>query len=94
MKTYARLGTQVDKSAGPLDPSKWVDVQVVAEIISPMAYDADSAPGISPTWAKGDEIPIGRRFTPDLVEAMVDITSVAPQPQQGWTYDGKIFSAP
>ncbi|MEX3933257.1 hypothetical protein AB4Y32_15890 [Paraburkholderia phymatum] len=67
---------------------------IVAEIIPPMQYDADNPAGIALAWKLGDEVPIERRYTPDLVSTMVDITSVSPQPQQGWSYDGKVFTAP
>lgn len=94
MKTYARLGCAVDKSANPLDSSKWVNSYYVAEIIPPITYEVDSPEGVQQSWKQGDEIPIGQRYTPELVGTMVDITSVTPQPQQNWTYDGKAFSAP
>lgn len=36
--------------------------------------------------------PITGLFDPKLV--WIDVTAVAPQPQQGWTYDGTAFAAP
>ena len=59
-----------------------IDNGVVAEIIAPAA------------WDDGTEIPIAQRFTAELVATMVDITSVSPLPEPGWTYDGVAFSAP
>jgi hypothetical protein len=67
---------------------------VVMEVIPPMTYDADSPVGVEPPWKAGDEIPIDRRYTPELVATMVDITGISPQPQQWWTYDGAKFSPP
>lgn len=67
---------------------------VVAEIIPPSTYDEDSPEGVEPAWRAGDEIPIGDRFTPDLVATMVDITSVTPIPGEGWAYNGSAFSEP
>jgi len=68
---------------------------VVAEIILPQPYDAES-----PDWVEGEpsrigeETPIELRFHPSLVANMVDITGMIPKPQYGWVYDGAGFSAP
>lgn len=71
-----------------------VDNGVVIEIIEPMVYEIDSPPGCEFEFKKGDEVPIERRFVPDLVARMVDITLLSPQPAYGWTFDGKKFSPP
>ncbi len=42
----------------------------------------------------GVEIPVTERFTPEFVATLVDVTSVAPTPDQWWTYDGETFKAP
>lgn len=57
-------------------------VQFVAEIISPMQ------------GSDGNEMPIGERFTPAFVAALIDVTDANPQPQQRWAYDGSTFSEP
>jgi hypothetical protein len=103
MKTYARIHWSVDKSASPLDSSKWVNVYYVAEIIPPMAYDADSIGGVEPLWKAGDEIPIERRYNVALMDGtisyMADITDLNPQPHQYWgaardNAGNWVFSAP
>lgn len=44
--------------------------------------------------AKGKEIPIEQRYTPEFCAALVDVTSIKPAPGQNWTFaDGK-FTAP
>lgn len=42
----------------------------------------------------GIDVPIEERYTSNIVEQMVDITGLDPEPQPGWTYDGVVFSAP
>lgn len=42
----------------------------------------------------GHEYPLHERFTSEFCEACVDITGLDPEPQCGWLYDGKSFSAP
>lgn len=55
---------------------------VVEEIIGPM------------TDEEGKEIAISDRFHPLIVDTLVDVAMIVPMPSQGWTYDGKTFSAP
>jgi hypothetical protein len=57
-------------------------VNTVMEIIKPMVDEG------------GNEIPIEQRFTAELVETLVEVTNVSPQPGDWWTYDGKVFSPP
>lgn len=57
-----------------------VDGGIVVEIIGPMVDD------------NGDEIEIDRRFTPQFVATLVDITTELPMPSEGWRYDGETFS--
>lgn len=64
----------------------------VAEIIAPMSYDEDSPDGLRPGWKAGDEIPIEVRFHPEIVAALVDVTSIDPKPEQTWMYDGSSFA--
>lgn len=75
-----------------------VENGVVAEIIRPMQYDADSPEGVTPTWKNGDEIPIERRYSSPLIDGeislMVNITNVTPEPTNNWGYDGTVFSPP
>jgi hypothetical protein len=58
-----------------------IDSGLVVEIVEPMLDE------------EGKEIPVVERFHPEIVAALVDITSVQPRPQQGWTYDGSGFAA-
>jgi len=82
MKTFARI-----------------DAGRVAEIILPMAYDVDSAPAPDPenppdgwpTFKAGDEVPIAKRFTPDVVATLVDVTTVA-SVNVGDTYSDGVFA--
>lgn len=46
---------------------------VILEIIDPAVND------------RGEEIPITERFTPEFVDALVDITAATPRPEWGWT---------
>ncbi|MNV76459.1 hypothetical protein D3C71_1698110 [compost metagenome] len=55
---------------------------VVAEVIGPLLYD------------DGSEIPIGIRFPPYVLEALVDVTNENPIPSSWWTYDGESFYPP
>lgn len=59
-----------------------LDDGVVVEIINPM------------TDAEGSEIAIERRFHPDFVAMLVDVTELAPPPTEFYTYDGAAFHAP
>lgn len=59
-----------------------VESGIVLEIIEPLA-DED-----------GIEVPIELRFTEEFVATLIDITGIDPQPDQRWTYDGAVFSAP
>ncbi|KVE34288.1 hypothetical protein [Burkholderia sp. TSV86] len=58
----------------------------VVEIIHPMLDD------------EGSEIPIGQRYTRELVESMVDVTDVEPRPDLRWTAEqisgAWVFSTP
>lgn len=72
---------------------------IVMEVIHPMAYDADSPPGVEPPFKAGDEVPITSRYNAALIDGtistMVDVTSLSPMPGPGWTTeDGKAFSPP
>lgn len=73
----------------------YVNGGAVCEIIRPCAYDAEA-----PEWQDGEpsrigqEIPIELRFVPEMVRNMVDLTDIDPQPEYGWTFNGKDFSAP
>lgn len=42
----------------------------------------------------GNEIPVADCYTPQFVAGLIDITSVSPQPANGWAYNGSTFSAP
>ncbi|WP_157642079.1 hypothetical protein [Burkholderia ubonensis] len=64
-------------------------MSVYAYIVNGAVYEV-----IQPAWEDGVEIPIDQRYTQQFVGACVDITDVAPQPKQGWRYDGKSFIAP
>jgi hypothetical protein len=64
---------------------------VVTEIIEPAVYDVDYNDERGTQHTKGDEIPIGDRFTPEFVSTLVDVTETDPKPAQRWTYDGAIF---
>lgn len=55
---------------------------VVQEIILPARDD------------QGNEIAIDDRYTPEFVASLVDITSITPQPECMWTYDGSTFFKP
>lgn len=72
MKTYARI-----------------DGGKVVEIINPEVFDAED-----PTWINGQpsrigqEKPIEVRFHPALVENMIDVSDMEPQPSYGWTLEG------
>ena len=82
MKTFARI-----------------DTGRVAEIILPMSYDVDAPlppdpenpPDGWPTFKAGDEVPIDKRFTADLVATLVDITNV-PGVSVGDTYADGVFA--
>jgi len=59
---------------------------VVVEIIQPFATkDADG---------NDVEVPIEERFVPDIVQTLVEVTKATGTPDQGWTYNGKVFAAP
>ncbi|GAQ30198.1 hypothetical protein SAMD00023378_3881 [Ralstonia sp. NT80] len=81
MKTYARI-----------------ENGRVAEIIAPMVYEVDApAPPQGeqimadwPMFKAGDEVPIDRRFIPDLVATLVDVTGLAVN--VGDAYSGGKFS--
>jgi hypothetical protein len=81
MKTFARI-----------------DTGRVAEIILPMSYDVDAplAPNPEnppegwPAFKAGDEVPIDKRFSPDIVAALVDITDVV-NVKVGDAYSGGQF---
>jgi len=47
----------------------------VAELIAPMVYEIDSPEGIEPAFKKGEEVPVERRFTAEVVATLVDIGS-------------------
>jgi hypothetical protein len=55
---------------------------IVAEIIVPLLDD------------NGNPFPIEEMFVPAIVETLVDITNVSPQPEQRWLYAGKKFTPP
>lgn len=59
-------------------------VETVVELIGPMS-DSD-----------GNEIPINERYHPAFVATLIDVTAIAPQPQELWTTadGGKTFAAP
>lgn len=40
------------------------------------------------------DVPIADCFHADIVAQFVDVTSVSPEPQPGWTYSGTAFAAP
>ncbi|WP_011298564.1 hypothetical protein [Cupriavidus necator] len=56
--------------------------KVVVEIIGPVYTDG------------GDYIPIEKRYHPDFVKLLIDVTDVAPMPGEWWTYDGSAFAPP
>lgn len=81
MKTYARI-----------------ENGRVAELIAPMVYEVDALeppqgepkPADWPTFKTGDEVPIDRRFTPEMVATLVDVTGV--EVKEGDAYSGGKFS--
>ncbi|WP_375198955.1 tail fiber assembly protein [Cupriavidus metallidurans] len=81
MKTYARI-----------------ENGRVAEIITSMVYEVDApvppqgeqTPVDWPTFKAGDEVPIDRRFIPELVATLVDVTGLAVK--EGDAYSGGKFS--
>ena len=44
-------------------------------------------------WLWDEKHPLSQMFMPEIVALMVDITGIKPEPAEGWTYDGKAFSA-
>ena len=68
-----------------------IESGIVIEIIAPMAYEFDADDGSNKA---GDEIPIEKRFPAEFVANLIDVTSITPQPDCGWSYDGETFSAP
>lgn len=81
MKTYARI-----------------ELGRVVEIILPMVYDVDAplppdsanVPADWPAFKAGDEVPIERRFTPDVVSTLIDVTGL--QVSIGDVYANGTFS--
>lgn len=70
-----------------------VDSGRVVEIIGPATYDIDWLGDDGQVIHKaGDEIAIDDRYTAEFVSALIDITSVTPAPDPGWTYDGTSFA--
>lgn len=59
-----------------------VEAGLVEEMIEPVVDNA------------GVEIPIDRRFHPDFVARLIDVTDMTPKPEIGWSYDGQAFSPP
>lgn len=57
-----------------------MDDNTVREIIAPFAGD------------DGIEVTIDKRFAPDLVKRMIDVTGIVPQPEPNWVFDGAQFS--
>jgi hypothetical protein len=55
---------------------------IVREVILPFTND------------HGEDVPVGDRFTPEFVSCLVDVTSISPQPDQLWIYDGISFVPP
>jgi hypothetical protein len=47
-------------------------------------------------WLKedGTQWPIEDLYAPSIVDTLVEITGVNPEPDQRWTYDGSKFSPP
>lgn len=41
-----------------------------------------------------EDIPPSRLFHPSLFDEWVNVDAVKPQPESGWTYDGKTFAPP
>ncbi|CAJ0719366.1 hypothetical protein LMG6871_02817 [Ralstonia edaphis] len=63
-----------------------IDGGVVFEIIQPFTTKDEDGNEV--------EVPIEQRFTPEIVQSLVEITKATGTPDQGWTFDGKKFSAP
>lgn len=59
-----------------------IDGNLVAEIITPVMDEL------------GDEIPVTARFTPDIVEQLVDVTDMPLPPSSGWVYTNGVFVPP
>ncbi len=59
-----------------------VENGVVQEVIQPL-NDLD-----------GVEYPIEERYPVQVLEQLVEITGLSPQPDQGWTYGKNVFKAP
>lgn len=64
---------------------------VVVEIILPAAYDMDSPEGVEPGWHKGDDIPIDRRFHPDFLATLIDVSD-GEDVAVGYRYQDGIFT--
>lgn len=68
MKTYARI-----------------DVGKVIEIIEPETFDAEGSAWIEGQPSRiGQEKPIEVRLHPAIVENMIDVSGIEPQPSYGW----------
>jgi hypothetical protein len=59
-----------------------VENNSVREVIEP-GYDLE-----------GNEYPIEARFPEEIVETMVEVTDLDPQPEQYWHYENGVFTAP
>lgn len=59
-----------------------IDNGFVVEIIGPVTNES------------GIEIPITDRYTSEFVASLVNVTSITPQPQIGWSYVAGVFAAP
>lgn len=64
-----------------------IDNNIVVEMIPAAIYDADGL-----NWHEGDEIPIEKRFTPEFVATLIDVTDLDPYPQVGWSYNNGVFT--
>ena len=41
----------------------------------------------------GEDMDINEMFTAEIVQTLVDVTSIDPAPQEHWRYDGVVFTA-
>jgi hypothetical protein len=55
---------------------------------------AAALPSNPSTFAGGQEILIEERYTPEFVSTPIDITGLDPMPNEGWTFDGRVFAVP
>jgi hypothetical protein len=76
------MNTREFKAMNHLKVYARVEGGVVQEVIQPL----DDLDGV--------EYPIDQRYPAQVLEQLVEITGLTPQPDQGWTYENDVFKAP